>query len=414
MANIRPFTGLRPNPALADKVAALPYDVIDSEEARELAKDNPYSFWHITKPEIDLPVGTDIHSAEVYKKGAENLRAFRREHILLKDSESCFYLYQQIMGDHTQTGFVACASVDEYINGFIKKHEHTRPDKVQDRVDLMKELDAQTGPVFLAYRQTNAMAELLEMLLDKSKLENDFVSYYQVRHRFFRIDYAPFNQMVRDAFTNIPALYIADGHHRSESAAVLSQEMRRKSPDYSGNEEYHYFLTVIFPHSELKILPYNRVVKDLNGLSEQEFLHRLAVHFSIEPIKSSNIEIKSPQQFGLYLGHSWYLLKLRADQILPQDAINRLDVSVLQNLVLAPILGIDNPRTDKRIHFIGGIRGNEELVRLVDQGTFAAAFAMFPTSMEQVMAVADTSEVMPPKSTWFEPKLLSGLVTHLF
>lgn len=413
MAIVQPFKGLRPNPAHAQQLATLPYDVVDSDEARELAKDNPFSFWHITKPEIDLPPEIDPYSDEVYRKGAENFSRFRREAVLLEEPESCFYLYQQIMGDHVQTGYVGCVSVDEYLAGIIKKHEHTRPDKVKDRVRLMEALNAQTGPVFLAYRQNPEMKRLTEEMLDKSLPLYDFVSFYNVRHRFFKIDYPPFNDLIREAFARIPALYIADGHHRSEAAAEFCLQKRRELGKYSGKEEFNYFLAVIFPHSDLQILPYNRVVKDLMGRSPEAFLQELERSFSVEPLSARVESVPAPQQFGLYLAGRWYLLRFKKPEKTADDVIARLDVSILQNYVLQPLLGINDPRTDKRIHFIGGIRGAQELERLVDSGEFAAAFSLYPTRIEQVMDVADAGQVMPPKSTWFEPKLLSGFVTHL-
>ncbi len=411
MATVLPFRGLRPNPAHVEQLAALPYDVVDSEEARQLAEGNSYSFWHITKPEIDLPPDIDPYSDAVYQKGAENLARFRREHILLQDQEPFFYLYQQIMGNHVQTGYAAVVSVDEYAAGIIKKHENTRPEKVRDRVRLMETLNAQTGPVFLAYRQTAEMERLTAEMLDKSLPLYDFVSFYGVRHRFFKIDHRPYCEMVQEAFRRLSALYIADGHHRSEGAAELCFKKRRERGTYSGREPFNFFLSVIFPHTDLQILPYNRVVKDLNGRTAEQFMEALRSAFDIFPAADAFKGVQEPRRFGLYLGGRWYLLQPKEPPA--GDAVEQLDVSILQNRVLQPLLGINDPRTDKRIAFIGGIRGTEELERLVDGGEYAAAFALYPTQMEQVMAVADSGNVMPPKSTWFEPKLLSGLVTHL-
>lgn len=412
MATVLPFRGLRPNPAHASQVATLPYDVVDSEEAHELSQDNPYSFWHVTKPEIDLPPGTDPYSDAVYRKGAENLKRFRRENILLPELDLSFYLYQQTMGDHVQTGYVACVSVDEYLAKIIKKHEHTRPEKVNDRVKNMEALNAQPGPVFLAYRQTSEMADLTTMLLDKSLLVYDFVSFYGVGHRFFKIDYQPFNLLIQEAFQQLPALYIADGHHRSEGAAEFCLKKRRGLGHYTGKEEFNSFLSVIFPHTDLKILPYNRVIKDLHGHSPEAFLQALQPRFEVQTVGSAFHGVPAPRQFGLYLNGTWHLLITKEQAVNTRDVIDSLDVSILQNNVLQPLLGIGDPRTDKRINFVGGIRGDDELKRLVDGG-YAAAFSLFPTRMEQVMDVADSGQVMPPKSTWFEPKLLSGMVIHL-
>lgn len=412
MATVIPFRGLRPNPTLVTNVASPPYDVLDSEEARDLAHENPHSFLHVIKPEIDLPPDTDPYEDSVYEKGAENLQQFRNNYVLLQDEEPCFYLYQQIMGDHVQIGFVGCASVDDYMQGTIKKHEHTRPVKVNDRVKLMRALNAQTGPVFLAYRQEPDMAELVDTLLQKSLKVYDFTSFYDVRHIFYKVDDAGLNQRIQTAFAERPALYIADGHHRSEGASVFCQQKRQEVEDYDGSEAFNYFLTVIFPHNDLYIFPYNRVVKDLNGLSTQEFLNKLSHAFQVE--KTENFAgVSIPKTYGLYVDNSWYVLSAKYESYDDTDAVKRLDVAILQHQVLGPILNIEDPRTDKRIDFIGGIKGDAELKKLVDSGKYKVAFSLYPTRMEDVMDVADAGEVMPPKSTWFEPKLLSGLVTHL-
>ncbi len=413
MATVNPFRGLRPNPTLVTQVVSPPYDVLDSDEARELAAENSNSFLHVIKPEIDLPPETDPYSDAVYQKGAENLQKLRNEHILLQEEEPCYYLYQQVMGDHVQTGFVGCASVNEYIEGKIKKHEHTRPEKVNDRVKLMSALNAQTGPVFLAYRLTDDMAALVDTLLQKCLKVYEFTSFYDVRHIFYKVDADSLNQRVRTAFANLPALYIADGHHRSEGASVFCQNRRKEQPNYNGSEEFNFFLTVIFPHDDLYIFPYNRVVKDLNGLTSEQFLEKISASFSIEKSSATFQGVKSAKTYGMYLDNSWYLLTAKSNIYDENDAVERLDVAILQNNLLGPILDIDDPRTNKRIDFIGGIKGDVELKHLVDSGRYSVAFSLYPTSMEEVMDVADAGKVMPPKSTWFEPKLLSGLVTHL-
>ena len=411
MATLRPFCGLCPNPSLVEKVASPPYDVLDSREARQLAENNPQSFLHVIKPEIDLPETVDPYSKAVYQTGAENLQRLIDEYVLLREKSPCFYLYQQIMGDHTQTGFVGLASVNEYQNGIIKKHEHTRPEKVNDRVNLMKSLNAQTGPVFLAYRQTKEMAELVATLLEKSIKMYDFVSYHDVRHIFYKVDFGPFNQQIEEAFAKISSLYIADGHHRSEGASAYCKMKQEDLGGTTGSEPYSSFLTVTFPDSDLNILPYNRVVQDLNGLSPAELLDKISAKFNVK--KAASFEgVKSATSFGMYLDGAWHLLTAKT-KIVDSDAVKGLDVSILQDNILFPLLNIDDPRTNKRINFIGGIKGDEELERLVNNGEYAVAFSLAPTTMQQVMDVADAGKVMPPKSTWFEPKLLSGLATHM-
>jgi uncharacterized protein (DUF1015 family) len=411
MATVLPFRALRPNPALVEKVASPPYDVLSSDEARQIAQDNPHSFLHIIKPEIDLAPDVDPYSDEVYNQGANALKNFIDTYILLQDDESCYYLYQQIMGDHVQTGFVGLASVDEYDQGLVKKHEYTRPDKVKDRVRLMTALNAQTGPVFLAYRQTDDMQKLVTMLLQKSLKVCEFVSFHEVKHIFYKVDYEPYNELIKKAFAAVPALYIADGHHRSESASVLCAQKRQERTTVTGDEPFNFFLTVTFPDTDLMVLPYNRVVHDLNGHSKEEFMAKVEEKFEITAAQKFD-GVKEQKTFGMYIDGSWFHLKIKAEYV-DSDAVKSLDVSILQDNLLFPILNIDDPRTNKRIDFIGGIRGDKELQRLVDSGDCAVAFSLYPTSMQQVMDVADAGKVMPPKSTWFEPKLLSGMATHL-
>ncbi len=411
MATILPFRALRPNPTLVEKVASLPYDVLNTEEAREIAHNNPHSFLHVIKPEIDLAPDIDHYADQVYAQGAQNLQRFINDYILLHELDPCYYLYQQILGEHVQTGFVGLASVDEYDNGIVKKHEHTRPEKVGDRVRLMNALNAQTGPVFLAYRQTEEMATLVKMLLQKSLKVYDFTSFHDVHHIFYKVDYQPYNELIKNAFTKLPALYIADGHHRSESASTLCRQRREKTSNYTGDEPFNYFLTVTFPDSDLLILPYNRVVQDLNGYSKKDFLYKVEEKFEVTQIDKFS-GVQEPQSYGMYIDGTWFELKAKS-AFIEADAVKSLDVSILQDNLLYPILNIDDPRTNARIDFIGGIRGDKELERLVNSGHYAVAFSLFPTSMQQVMDVADAGSVMPPKSTWFEPKLLSGMATHL-
>ncbi len=411
MATVLPFRALRPNPALVEKVASPPYDVMSSDEARQMAHDNSHSFLHVIKPEIDVAPDVDPYSDHVYSKGAETLKQFIDSYILLQEEQPCYYLYQQIMGNHVQTGFVGLASVDEYDRGIIKKHEYTRPEKVKDRVRLMTTLNAQTGPVFLAYRQTSDMQKLVTMLLQKSLKICEFSSFHDVKHIFYKVDYEPYNDLIKNAFAELPALYIADGHHRSESASVLCAQKRKELNSVTGDEPFNFFLTVTFPDTDLMVLPYNRAVKDLNGHSKKEFLRRVEEKFKLSPAAHFD-GVQEQKSFGMYIDGSWYSLKIK-EEFIESDAVKSLDVSMLQDNLLYPILNIDDPRTNERIDFIGGIRGDKELERLVDSGDYAVAFSLYPTSMQQVMDVADAGDVMPPKSTWFEPKLLSGMATHL-
>ncbi|MBN2410188.1 DUF1015 domain-containing protein [candidate division KSB1 bacterium] len=407
-----PFHGLRPAESMASRVASHPYDVIDSNEARELAKDNPVSFLHIIKPEIDLDNSISLYDPQVYAKGKENLSTFIQKNILIQDQNPCFYVYKQIMGKHEQTGLVACASVDEYLHNKIKKHEHTRPEKVNDRVNLMNSLNAQTGPIFLAYRQSKEIKEIIDTILTQKPV-NDFVSFNDIRHIFYLVSDKTMVDRLLAAFDSIETLYIADGHHRSEGASQYCLKKRNELKSYTGKEEFNYFLSVIFPENELNILPYNRVVKDLNGLSKDQFLIKVNEKFTMEEVKGVFNGPEQKNRFGLYIDGLWYNLTAPKSLANSGNAVDRLDVSILQNNILDPILGIQDPRTDTRITFVGGIRGIKSLESLVNSGEYAAAFSLYPTEMKQVMDVADAGKVMPPKSTWFEPKLLSGLVTHL-
>ena len=407
---IRPFAGLRPVAGRAADVAAPPYDVLNSAEARERAKGKPWSFLHISKPEIDLPPDTHPYDAAVYAKAADNLARLRSEGVLVQDERPCYYVYQLQMGEHLQTGLVATASVVDYDSNRIRKHEFTRPDKEDDRVRQIDALNAQTGPVLLAYRSDPAVDGLLANIAQTAP-EIDIVADDGIAHRVWVIrDTAVIADITR-RFDAMPALYIADGHHRSASASRIAAARRAANAQHSGDEAYNYFLAVMFPHEQMRILDYNRVVKDLQGRSKADFLQALERAFSVEP---SAVQAKPARrgEFGMYLDGQWYWLRIRPD-LIPADPVARLDVSLLQSHLLQPLLGIEDPRRDARIDFVGGIRGLGELEKRVDSGEMQVAFALHATPMQDLMAVADAGEVMPPKSTWFEPKLADGLVSHL-
>jgi uncharacterized protein (DUF1015 family) len=409
MARIEPFRGIRPPKDIAHKVASPPYDVLNSMEAKKLAANNPYSFLRITKPEVDLPDGIDLYSDEVYKKAKENFSKFLEDNILVQDKKKCFYLYKQIWGDHVQVGLVAGASCQDYQDNVIKKHENTREDKEKDRMRHIETLNANTGPVFLTFKHTESLDALFEKGLEKEP-EYDFTKANGVRHIFYVVENEQLIIDIKAEFARVDYLYVADGHHRSASATNVKIERQKANPNHTGNEEYNFFLSVIFPDNQMKILPYNRVVKDLNGMSKAELFGKIARKFDYE-----ETDIKEPQRSGefcLYIEGKWYKLTAKEGSYNKEDAVETLDVSILQNNLLNPVLGIQNPRKDKRIDFVGGIRGTNELERLVDSGEFKVAFSFYPTTIEQLFKVADSGRVMPPKSTWFEPKLESGLVIH--
>ncbi len=406
---IQPFAALRPAPGRADDVVAPPYDVLSTAEARERAQGRPWSFLHISKPEIDLPAGTDPYASEVYAKAAENLRAMVDAGVLARDPAPCYYAYRIVMGTHSQTGLVAAASVADYDTNRIRKHEFTRPDKEDDRVRQIDALDAQTGPVLLAYPDTPEVDAILATAA--AGTPDSDATLDGVRHTLWVIRDTDMQARLTAAFNAMHALYIADGHHRSASASRIAAARRAVNPAHTGEAPYNHFLSVIFPAHEMRIMDYNRVITDLNGLSAQDFLDRLGGAFSVEPAAAA-VKPDRPGTFGLYLGGRWYRLAIRAD-LVPADPVGRLDVSLLQNNLIAPILGITDPRRDKRIDFVGGIRGLGELEKRVDSGEMALALALHPTRMEDLMAVADANEVMPPKSTWFEPKLADGLASHV-
>ncbi len=406
MAVIRPFRALRPNSEQAKLVASVPYDVVNTDEARELAKGNPLSFLHVSRPEIDLPSGTDVYSDAVYRKAVENFETLIANCPLEMESEPSLYLYKLVMGNHEQVGIVACCSIDEYDDNTIRKHERTRRDKEDDRTRHMLMLKAQTGPVFLTYRRRAEIDDQVSAALSSEPLF-DVTADDGIRHTIWRL--ADTDSLV-NSFKNVPLLYIADGHHRAASASRARAELREQSFAHTGKEDYNYFLTVIFPDSQLQILAYNRVVKDLNGLSKEDFLAAVKRQFTITEDASPAPDKRG--RWSMYLDGKWYGLEMSPDATLPTGNVAALDVSVLQDRLLDPILGIQDIRTDKRIDFVGGLRGTKELERLVDEGKVAVAFSLYPTTVEELLMVSDASEIMPPKSTWFEPKLRDGLLIH--
>lgn len=405
MPLIRPFAGLRPVPERAEEVVAPPYDVLNSAEARERAKGKPWSFLHISKAEIDLPEDTDPYDPAVYAKSAENLQKMLDEGILIRDAKDCYYAYRLIMDGHSQIGLVAAASVADYDSNRIRKHEYTRPAKEDDRVRQIEALNAQTGPVLLAYKSQADMDQILE---DVAKTEPlvDVTADDGVQHTFWIIDDEDTIAKISAGFDAMNAIYIADGHHRSASASRVA-----KTKGGDGNQNSDYFLSVIYPHNQMKILDYNRVIKDLNGLSKDEVLAKLEGKFEVHA-EDAAVSPSKPAEFGMYVDGQWYRLNINAE-LIPNDPVKSLDVSLLADNLIEPVLGISDPRTDNRIDFVGGIRGLGELEKRVNSGEMAIAFSLYPTRMEALMAVADANEVMPPKSTWFEPKLADGLVSHV-
>lgn len=412
MSLIRPFPALRPAPGRAAEVIAPPYDVLNTAEARALAAGRPWSFLHISKPEIDLPPDTDPYAPQVYAKAAENLERMLDAGVLRQDDQPCYYVYRLIMGDHVQVGLVAAASVADYDTNRIRKHEFTRPDKEDDRVRQIDALNAQTGPVLLAYPAAPEVDAILAAATQGQPEADSVAPESGVRHTLWALRDASVQARLTALFDGMHALYIADGHHRSASASRICAARKAANPNHTGDEAYNYFLSVIFPHHQMHILDYNRVIKDLNGLSEAEFMGRVAESFMIE-MADGAVKPVHPGEFGMYLNGRWSRLTIRGDLIPHQDPVGRLDVSLLQNNLIAPILGIEDPRRDKRIDFVGGIRGLAELEKRVDSGEMALAFSLHATRMEDLMAVADANEVMPPKSTWFEPKLADGLASHM-
>ena len=408
---ILPFAGLRPAAGREAEIAAPPYDVLNTEEARQQAAGKKWSFLHVSKPEIDLPVGTDPFSASVYEKGKDNFRRMISEGMLVQDDSNCFYLYGLTMGYHTQIGLVAAASVAAYDENRICKHEFTRPEKEDDRVRQVDALNAQTGPVFLTYRHSDDVDKMVADIT-ANKADVDITTDDDIRHTLWVVKESEKVEALAAAFNAMDNLYIADGHHRSAAASRVAAIRIASNPNHNGDESYNYFLSVIFPDNQTRILDYNRVVRDLNGLSQDELLNRVGENFDVEK-EGAPVKPASTGQFGMYVDGCWYRIKVKSELIPANDPVKSLDVSLLANNLIDPILGISDPRRDKRIDFVGGIRGLKELERRVDSGEMEVAFSLFPTSLEALMAVADAGEVMPPKSTWFEPKLADGLVSHL-
>ena len=412
MVKIKPFKGIRPPKELVEQVASRPYDVLNSAEAREEAEGNEKSLYHIIKPEIDFPVGTDEHDPRVYEKAAENFRKFQEKGWLVQDEKSCYYVYAQTMNGKTQYGLVVGAYVPDYMNGCIKKHELTRRDKEEDRMKHVRVNDANIEPVFFAYPE-NAELDAIVAKYTQRKPEYDFVAPGDgFGHTFWIIDEDADIEAITCAFEKMPAMYIADGHHRSAAAALVGAEKAAQNPNHRGDEEYNYFMAVCFPANQLTIIDYNRVVKDLNGLTPQQLIEALARHFVVEEKGADVYKPACLHNFSLYVDGKWYSLTAKSDTYDDNDPIGVLDVTISSRLILDEILGIKDLRSDKRIDFVGGIRGLGELKKRVDSGEMAVALALYPVSMKQLMDIADTGNIMPPKTTWFEPKLRSGLVIH--
>lgn len=412
MAIVKPFRGVRPPRELVEQVQSRPYDVLNSEEAREEARGNEKSLYHIIRPEIDFPAGTDEHAPEVYAKAAENFAKFQQQGWLVQDSKELYYIYAQTMNGRTQYGLMLCANVNDYLNGVIKKHELTRKDKEEDRMRHVRVNDANIEPVFFAYPD-NSTLDAIVARYAAGEPEYDFTASLDgFRHRLWVIDDDADIEAITREFAAIPALYIADGHHRSAAAALVGKEKADNNPAHRGDEEYNFFMAVCFPASQLTIIDYNRVVKDLNGLTPEELLHALEKNFTVTPVGEEIYRPQSLHNFSLYLGGKWYSLTAKEGTYDDSDPIGVLDVTISSNLILDEILGIKDLRTSKRVDFVGGIRGLGELKRRVDSGEMQAALALYPVSMKQLVDIADTGNIMPPKTTWFEPKLRSGLVIH--
>lgn len=412
MAVFKPFRAIRPLPEFASKVAALPYDVMNSAEAAEMVKGNPYSFLHVDKAEIDLPAGTELYSDEVYAKAAANLQRLVDDGICAEDEQPQIYIYRQIMNGRSQTGLVGCVSIDDYINNIIKKHELTRADKEADRIRHVDTCNANTGPIFLTYRANDDLAATLNAWKESHAPVYDFVTEDGISNTVWVIDCPEAVAQICRKFADVDYLYIADGHHRAASAVKVGIKRREENPDFTGNEEFNFFLAVLFSCDELEIMDYNRVVKDLNGNTPAQFIEKISEAFTVEPAPCEGAyKPEARHTFGMLLDGKWYKLTAKDGTFDPSDPVAELDVSILQNNLITPVLGIDNPRTDKRIDFVGGIRGLGELERRAGED-MCLAFSMFPTSLDELMAIADAGKLMPPKSTWFEPKLLSGLFIH--
>jgi uncharacterized protein (DUF1015 family) len=414
MAVVKPFRGLRPPKDAAAEIACLPYDVMNSEEAAKMAGGNEKSLLHITKSEIDLPSDVDVHSEEVYMKAFENFTLWQKNGWLVQDAEPHFYIYAQTMDGRTQYGIVGAASVDDYLKGVIKKHELTRPDKEEDRMVHVRANNANIEPVFFAYPALNELDKIVNRIVKKEKPEYDFVSEDGIGHHFWVIWDPAVNKKIEELFAEkVPFTYVADGHHRTAAAALVGKEKKEKNHSHKGTEEYNFFLAVHFPDNQLKIFDYNRVVKDLNGLTPDQILEKLGANFEIKEKGAKTYRPAKLHEFSMYLNGKWYRLKSKKGTYDDSDPIGVLDVTILTEKVLMPIFDIQDLRRSKRIDFIGGIRGLGELKKRVDSGEMKVAFALYPVSMKQLITIADTGNIMPPKTTWFEPKLRSGLVIHL-
>ena len=411
MAVVRPFKAVRPTPELSSKVAALPYDVMNSDEAREMVKDNPYSFLHIDKAEIDLDPSIDHYDQRVYEKAADTLTKMIKDGTFIQDNEAYYYVYKQVMNGRAQIGIVGCASIDDYMNNIIKKHELTRADKETDRVNHVDFLDANTGPIFLTYKSRSAINEIVNKTMEKAPVY-DFVTEDGIGNTVWIIDCPQAVETISKEFAATNYLYIADGHHRSASAVRVGRKRRAQNPEFTGNEEFNFFLSVFFPDDQLYIMDYNRLVTDLNGLTTNEFFAAVENKFTVVPYAGEGqCRPEEKHTFGMFIDGKWYVITAKEGTYDANDPVERLDVSILQKNLLNPILGIGDPRTDNRIDFVGGIRGLKELERRVGEG-MKVAFSMYPTTIEDLIDIADAGQIMPPKSTWFEPKLLSGLFVH--
>lgn len=413
MAIVKPFKGLRPPKEVAKDLACLPYDVMNSAEAAEMAKGKDCSLLHITRAEIDCPAGTDIHSDEVYSKSVENLKAFQDKGYLVQDEEAKFYIYAQTMDGRTQYGIVGGAACEDYNNGIIKKHELTRPDKEEDRMILTRYLNANIEPVFFSYKAVPEIDEIVESIVKNQEADYDFVAEDGFGHHLWAINDAAVNARLEELFaTKVPATYVADGHHRTAAAARIGEEKKGQNPNHTGDEEYNFFMAVHFPDNQLKIIDYNRAVKDLNGLTPEELLTRLEEVFEVACMGEAEYRPAQLHEFSMYLEGKWYKLNAKEGTYNDNDPIGVLDVTILSDHVLDKMLGIEDLRRSTRIDFIGGIRGLGELKKRVDAGDMKVAFALYPVSMQQLIDIADTGNIMPPKTTWFEPKLRSGLAIH--
>ena len=412
MPVIKPFKAFRPEPDLVTKVASPPYDVLNSQEARQLVKDNPYSFLHVNKAEIDLGSSLDHYDPKVYEKAGENLDKLIEEKVYLQDEQEKIYVYRQVMKGRAQTGLVVCVSIDDYLQGKIKKHENTREDKEKDRINHIDFTGANTGPVFLTYKAKDEIKQIVNRWTKEENPVYNFISEDGIIHTCWVIDDESTIQQLIEYFAGIDYLYIADGHHRAAAATKVGLRRREQLKNYSGKEEFNYFLSVLFPHDELYIMDYNRIVADLAGNSKEEFVRKTSEKFTIKKYSDKGpCRPKARHTFGMYLNNCWYKLTAKPGTFEEDDVVKSLDVSILQNNLLTPILGIEDPRTDQRIEFVGGIRGLEELEKRVKAG-MKVAFSLYPTSIEELMKVADAEKLMPPKSTWFEPKLRSGIFIH--